>query len=134
MHKSLKVRSNVIILVVFFVIAVIGYSSVQPFSVLFVIISCLFGTLLGITQSMSMRENPQIFLETKSAIDVRRAITSTKVGKFYVVFLWGSLFFIYAISQKMGIGDGFVAGAATIMFTRDMITLPALIELNKMGK
>jgi hypothetical protein len=77
-----------------------------------------------------MAQSTVLFKQASTAMDVRRALLSTAPGKWAIRLQWtGVAVLVVAVLWDGSVIGGAVAGYATFMFVREVVTLKAVIRL-----
>jgi len=100
-------------------------------------VGALLGAIAGLIQLRALRESANSLVAAASAMDVRRALTSTRAGRMYVYVFWSStvLLLVLALVARGGGGLlGWIAGACAFKALREAITLPATFELERASR
>ena len=134
MHTSLQPKTNIMLLALWgaIIIAVITLAS-APW--LFLGLGVLFGVCAGVVQSLAIRRASQIMLATNTMMEVRRALSSSGWGRFYLYLFWFSMVVISALTfslLKERAIVGLLAGYSAFAFIREMITLRSSFYLQKL--
>ena len=136
MHASLSPKMNIGLSLLWLAISVgISVLSSQPMWASF-----LFGASLGIIagalQLCALRQSVEALVVTTTAVEVRRALRSSRAGRLYTYFLWLSTPAIIIFAgvwhrPRDGAPWGMIAGAAAFAFVREIISLPGVFSLKK---
>ena len=92
------------------------------------------GILAGASQTRALAANREAFRSSQTALEVRRALVSTRAGKLSVVLLWGTgiLALVWAIAVRPSNPVVvWLAGQASFSLARECCSLPALVRLAK---
>jgi len=94
----------------------------------------LAGWLGGFLQLTSIREADDRFRESKTAVDVRNALQSTRAGKLYLLLFWVSgLCLIGWVISKSGpllvMTTTLLSAYSAFALLRELVTLPATLRL-----
>lgn len=128
MHFTLTRRANVAFIVVWGLAASIFIILSRPRPFLCAVIGCIAGLAVGLLQRGSVRASPDLFAQTKSALDVRRAFMSNRAGKASIALQWATGFALVVVGLA-GSGNPFVAaiaGYVTFMFVREVTSFGAI--------
>jgi hypothetical protein len=134
MYTTLKPRTNMALVFVSAGVAVTALLFTRPVPVTPALIGALLGGLAGVLQSRSMRAAPSTFQQAQTAMDVRRALTSTVPGKRAIQVQWVGAFIL--LGAGLWIGNplgGWVTGYALLMCARDLVALRAVGQLAHSG-
>ncbi len=130
MHSSLKLQTNLIIITACALVTGAISLLSHPFPAIPLIAGAVFGLAAGFMQNQSIAIARNAFRSAETAIEVRRALTSTTSGKRAIQFQW--ILFPLLVVSSVWIGNpwGAVAGFGIFMCIRDLITLKAVIGLS----
>ena len=139
MHTSLTTRTNVILSILWFAIAaaisILSSESMwAPIAV-----GAYLGILAGALQLRALRESAATLVLATSALEVRRALRTSRTGRWYIYVLWLSVltiivFATWAFRGRVGGPSGMIAGAAAFAFVRELISLPGVAALEKISR
>ena len=136
MHFTLTPRFNRLLLlgycaVLVVVIALIRTRFLPTFGA-----AILLGASLGYIQSLAIRGAQGSLIASATAMDVRRALTSTVSGRRYIQLLWVS-FVVISVLALTTSGRSFPAcllgGLAGLWLVRDVVTYRDMAMLSKLG-
>jgi hypothetical protein len=130
MHSSLKLKTNIVIIVTCGIVAAIVTTLSHPFPVASLILGVLTGLTAGYLQRKSIASTPSAFKSAETAMAVRQALTSTTSGKRAIQIQWVFLPLLIVISFRNGNPLGAVAGFAIFMCVRDLVGLSAVKGLS----
>ena len=132
MHTSLKPRTNVILLVVWGVLAVSFVASLSPVPWFVVGFSALLGGAAGMVQARSLRSARAKLVAANSLMGVRKVLSSTVWGRRYIILFWCSQALLLVLSV-LKFSEGalllFPALYFGFAFVRELVSLPATFEL-----
>ena len=130
MHATLNSRANVALIAVSALVAVFALFFTVPIPAGPALVGALCGCVVGILQSRSLGAARIAFTKAQTAIDVRRALTSTAPGLRAIQIQWvGALVVLgTALWVRNPIG-GSVAGYALLMCAREVVSLRAVGRL-----
>jgi hypothetical protein len=131
MHSSLKLQTNVVIIVACALIAIVVSVLTKPFPVIHLIAGTVFGLIAGFMQSQSIVVARDSFRSAETAMAVRQALTSTTTGKRAIQIQWILLPLLIASALLTGNPFGMVAGFAIFMCIRDLVALKAVTGLSQ---
>ncbi len=135
MHKSLTVRANILLALLWaglFVLAVAAKGPPAPGPVM---TAALLGLFSGWLQGRAVAANAGRLGGAKSAMDVRRIMISTFPGKLSILLLWatGSAAFLWAlVIDAENLLELWVPVYAAFALVREVVVLPALAHLKRM--
>jgi hypothetical protein len=134
MHKSLQTKTNAVLTVVWGMVAValVAISSPRPW--LLVIVAAVLGAVAGLIQARAIRSAVATFRKASTLREVRTALSSTSSGKHYLVLFWGCqllLGLLAAWQFRSNLLWAFLAGYCVFAFWREVISLPAVVALNR---
>ena len=90
------------------------------------------GIVSGLLQGRAMTAAREAFLTSESALDVRRALTSTSFGKASLAIQWvACIVLIVMIVTRTGNLPGILGSLALFFCVRETSTLPAVVSLNQ---
>jgi hypothetical protein len=136
MHASLRPKTNIMLLVIWGAAGVSIAWGASPRPWLFFGLGIALGVCAGVIQLRSLRESAASLLTTRTAMDVRRVLTSSRNGRFYLFALWGSIAVLFALAYYLLRGRAFVgllAGYAAFAFMRELVTLRGSYELHRLS-
>ena len=90
MHASLRRKTNLLMLEVWFVAALAISFFARPIPWLLMASGALLGAIAGALQLRAMRSSSGAFLASTSMQEVRRAMTASGGGRAYIYVFWGS--------------------------------------------
>jgi hypothetical protein len=132
MHASLTTKNSVRLLALWGVgaaaAAIATRGAVWPLLAL----GLCCGAAVGSLQRSGMRESRPAFVAASTALEVRRALRSSRAGALSVYALWLSALILFVASLYLVpqiVLWAVVAGYAMLAFVRDLITLPELHAL-----
>ncbi len=130
MHSSLKLQTNLIIIIACAIVAVAASVLTHPFPSIPLIVGIIFGFAAGIMQSQSIAVARDVFKSAETAMAVRRALTATPSGKCAIQIQW--ILFPILVGAALWNHNpfGLIAGFAIFMCVRDLVALKAVIGLN----
>ncbi len=130
MHSSLKLPTNVIIITACALVS--GAISIlsHPFPAIPLITGAVSGLAAGFMQNQSIAIARNAFRSAETAMEVRRALTSTIPGKRAIQIQWLSFPLLVASAVWIRNPLGGVAGFGIFMCIRDLITLKAVMGLS----
>jgi multisubunit Na+/H+ antiporter MnhE subunit len=133
LHPSLRLRNNVLLMGIYFACLLGWLCFVRLTTWQFLIAGLAAGFIAGVLQSQSINEKPQAFLEARTALDVRKAMLSTRSGRLFVPFYWGFALCLAAASAITGhLIPGLVSGMMAFYFMRESATLPTTAFLSRL--
>ncbi len=136
-HSTLKTSTNVVMIFLWGVLAGIFAYLSAPYSLLIITIGAILGAIGGTMQYYAFSESKEKFLDASSMLEVRKKLKETKWGKRYIPFLWiGNLVLVATvlIMHRGNMPLEIMAGAFSLMFIREIITLKPTIELAELSK
>ncbi len=131
MHASLKLQTNLVIIIACAVAAVAASVLTHPFPAIPLIAGTIFGLAAGLMQSQSIIAASDTFRSAETAMAVRHALTSTTSGKRAIQIQWILLPLLLASALWIGNPFGAVAGFALFMCVRDLVALKAVMGLTQ---
>lgn len=93
-----------------------------------------FGALAGMFQARAVDANPQAFATATTMREVRNALIATCIGKASIFTAWCCAAVLLAITLMLSrqyIYAGVMAGYASFMFMRELVTFPALRRIER---
>lgn len=139
MHPSLTTKTNVALSILWFAVAA-AISMLNSQSMWApVAVGAFLGILAGALQLRALRESAASLVLATSALEVRRALRTSRAGRLYTYFLWLSIFTSMAFSAfwfrgTSAVPSGMIVGAAAFAFVRELISLPGVAVLEKMSR
>jgi hypothetical protein len=126
-------RFNSILIAVWALAAAVLLCVVRPRPILPAAVGAAAGLLAGLLQRKSVRSAPAIFARARSALDVRRAFMSTGAGRLSIAMIWvaGLVLAAIALVQGGNVLLGFVAGYASFLFVRELVSVRAIAEVRR---
>jgi hypothetical protein len=131
MHSSLKLQTNLTIIIACVLVVAAVSILTNPFPAIALIAGVIFGFAAGFMQSQSIATAPDAFKSAQTAMAVRQALTSTPRGKRAIQIQWILLPLLLATALWNTNPFGPVAGFAIFMCVRDLVALKAVIGLAK---
>jgi hypothetical protein len=136
MHASLRPRTNMKLLVIWGVGAVAIAFVVSPPPWLFLGVGFALGACAGAVQLRSLRESSASLLSTRTAMDVRRVLSSSGTGRLYLYAFWGSMALMFGLAfyllRERALA-GLIAGYTAFAFARELLTLRGTFELRRLS-
>jgi uncharacterized membrane protein len=136
MHTSLQPKTNMKLLVVWGVFAVVVAFVASPTPWFFLGVGVALGFCAGIIQLRALRESSASLLTTQTAMEVRRALSSSRSGRLYLYAFWGSMAVLSVLAFYLLRGRAFVgllAGYSAFAFTRELLALRGTFELHRLS-
>ena len=127
MHATVMPRTSMLVIAVAALVAAAALWFTRPVPLVPALIGALLGGVVGVLQSRSIGDGPSAFRQARTAMEVRRALTSTVPGMRAIQVQWLSALVLLGASLWIGnpLG-GWVAGYALLMCARDLVTLRAV--------
>ncbi len=108
----------------------------SPTPWLFLGVGVALGGCAGIIQLRVLRATSAALLAAQTAMDVRRAFSSTRCGRLYLYVFWFSMavltFLAISLLRDRAM-EGIVAGYSAFAFTRELLTLRGTFELRQLS-
>jgi hypothetical protein len=136
MHASLRPRTNIWLLAVWGGIAAAVIAVAHPVPWPFIAAGRATGFLLGVLQLKVLRASFRPLLASQTSMDVRRALGSSRLGRLYLWLFWGAGVALLSVAAHVFRERAFIAfvGAyATFAFVRELVSLPATFELQRLS-
>ena len=136
MHTSLQPKTNMKLLAVWGIAAVVVALIASPTPWLFLGVGVALGFCAGIIQLRALRESSASLLTTQTLIDVRRVLSASRSGRIYLYAFWVSMALLFILAFYLLRGRAFVgllAGYSAFAFTRELLTLRATFELRRLS-
>lgn len=139
MHSSFTTKTNVALSILWFALAAaISLLSSQSMWAP-IAVGATLGILAGALQLRALQESASSLVLATSALEVRRALRTSRAGRLYTYALWLSVSAIIAFATwtfrgRVGGPSGMIAGAAAFAFVREIISLPGVAALEKMSR
>jgi hypothetical protein len=134
MHSSLRPKTNLALIAIFASVMVAGLVASWPSSAIPSSVGVLIGAIVGILQRKSMSAVPDRFRGSQSAMEVRRALTSTASGAWAIKVQWLGAFVLLGIALALSNPlTAFIQGYVSLMLAREIATLRAVEELGTTG-
>ncbi|MBW4622698.1 MAG: hypothetical protein KME17_25490 [Cyanosarcina radialis HA8281-LM2] len=136
MHTSLQPKTNIRLLVIWSVVALSVAVVASPTPWLFLGSGMVLGACAGIIQLRALRESSRALLAAQSTIEVRRALSSSRSGRYYIYTFWFSMAVLLALAFYVFRGRAFVgllAGYSAFAFMRELLTLRGTFELHRLS-
>jgi hypothetical protein len=130
-HASLRPRNNMAMIALWGFILAVGVALTRPVPILPLCVGIIAGILVGKFQAQSIYDTPIAFASARTALEVRNCLNATIPGKRAIIIQWvtaGILIIITLIQGGYYFGT-FIIGYVSMMFVREIITLPALRRL-----
>lgn len=136
MHTSLQPMANMRLLALWGVLAFAVAFLTSPTPWLFLGVGVALGGCAGIIQLRVLRATSAALLAAQTAMDVRRAFSSTRCGRLYLYVFWFSMavltFLAISLLRDRAM-EGIVAGYSAFAFTRELLTLRGTFELRQLS-
>lgn len=136
MHPSLSVRSNLVLAAVETTGAALIFLIGSPHPIPNLILGLALGPVAGWMQRQAIETAPDYFLSAETMLEVRRGLTSTRWGRWYLVWFWmraalnlGLALALYR--EPVQILSAFICGYLAFSAARELTALPALRELER---
>lgn len=136
MHTTLQPKTNMRLLAIWGVVAVVVAFIASPIPWLFLGVGLALGVCAGIIQLRALRESSASLLTTQTAMDVRRVLSSSRSGRLYLYAFWFSMAVLFVLAFYLLRGRGFVgllAGYSAFAFMRELLTLRGTFELRRLS-
>ena len=131
MDTSLKLQTNIIMIIAFALVSAAGSIITHPFPALSLAAGIIFGLGAGFMQRQSLTLAPAAFRSANTALAVRAALMSTTSGKRAIHAQWILLSLLLASAYWTGNPFAPVAGFAVFMCVRDLVALKAVKGLTQ---
>ena len=131
MHPSLKLQTNITMIIVFACVAAAASILTQPFPAISLAAGVIFGIGAGLMQSQSLAAAPEAFRSAKTAMAVREVLMATTAGKRTIQVQWILLPILLVSAYLTGNIFSPVAGYAMFMCVRDLVALRAVKGLTQ---
>ena len=135
MHWTLRPRPNIWLAAGWVVIAAGIVAFVSPVPWIFVLAGFIAGACLGFLQLKALRASPESFAASRTAMEVRRALVSSRWGRLYVRFFWVASLALIGSAIALQPGNAliaFFAAYAPFAFARELMTLRGTYELQRL--
>jgi hypothetical protein len=137
MHKSLTLRFNIILVLIYLLILAACYLIGGLPTVWITYIYVLLGIITGAFQSLALKSKPSSFLSTKTASEVRFALLKTSVyGKISIFTVWSLVFLMLWLaffkSDDMAKSHTILSSFISFMLFRELASMPGLIFLSRL--
>jgi hypothetical protein len=132
-HSSLTPRFNLTLMGAYAAVLVCTLLWNWRFCVASVIAGTPLGLTLGLLQRKAIASSTPLLRMTNTAMDVRRALRSTKTGKVYILVLWISFALLLGVSilaSRTSPLLPYLSGLAAMWFVREAVTLPQAYSLS----
>jgi hypothetical protein len=131
MHSTLKLQTNLIIIIACALVAVLIAVLSHPFPTIPLTAGVIFGFAAGRMQSQSIAAACEAFKSAETAMAVRHALASTPSGKRAIQMQW--ILFPILVGAALWNQNpfGLIAGFAIFMCVRDLVALKAVIGLTQ---
>ena len=134
-HTSLRPRTNIWLLAVWGVGGAVAGIFASQMSWLLLGAGAVVGVCLGILQLRALRASAASLVATRTAMEVRRALSSSKWGRLYLWSFWVAGIALLGGSILLAPEQAFLAffgSYATLAFARELLTLRGTRELEKL--
>ena len=127
MHPTLKPHLTLIGAIVFAVVGVVALAITRPVPLVPAFVGVLLGVATGLLQKRGIEAAPDALQRAETAMEVRRALTSTSPGKWAVAAQWVGAFLVLGAAFWTGnLIGGATSGFALLMSVRDFLTWRAV--------
>lgn len=136
MHTTLKPKTNMTLLVVWGIAAVVVTLIAPPTQWLFLGVGAALGVCAGVFQLRALRESSASLITTQTAMEVRLVLSSSRFGRRYICAFWASMVVLFALAFYLLRGRAFVgllAGYSAFAFIRELLTLRGTFELRRLS-
>ena len=126
MHASLSPRAGATLLAAWTVGAVVVSMIAPAVPSLLLALGAVLGAALGMMQRRALRESRAALIASQSAMDVRRALATSGMGRAYLYALWSSVLLVLAAAYVLPNGGkhfGALAGYCALAALRELTTL-----------
>jgi hypothetical protein len=134
MHKSLKPSTNVLLIVGFLAVVIVGMAiPAAPSRLLVAGIGAALGLVAGLLQLRAIEEKKDLLLAADSALAVRSAMTASMAGRFAIYAVWFAIVLLFAIAflQSEGLPFRVLTGYAAFALLRDVVALKGCFDLQR---
>jgi prepilin signal peptidase PulO-like enzyme (type II secretory pathway) len=137
MHTSLLPKTNIRLIVLWAAISITAALFTLPTTWLFLILGAILGAVTGFIQLLAMRQASEQLLQTVTMMDVRRALQTSRRGRFYLWGFWLSMVLLfvlafYVLHSRAIIG--LIAGYSAFALIRELLTLKGTFELQLLSR
>jgi len=136
MHPSLKPKTNIRLIVVWALIAVSVAVISSPIPWLFLGLGVVLGTCADFIQLLALCESSRSLLVSETAMDVRRALSSSRWGRRYLYTLWFCVVLLFLLAfyfLRSRAVVGLFASYSAFAFMRELLTLRGTFELERLS-
>jgi hypothetical protein len=131
LHGSLKLQWNLVAIGGCLVFALASALLTQPLPVVAWAVAVVFGIIAGVLQSRAIVSATDAFRSSRTAIQVRAALTSSAAGRQSLLVQWTLLPVLLGLAFWSGnLIAGALGGFALFMAVRDTLTLKAVVGLS----
>ena len=136
MHTTLQPKTNIKLLAIWGTITVVVVMVAFPVPWSMLVVGAALGACAGVIQLRSLRDSATLLLRAQTAMDVRRALSSSRTGRIYLYAFWGSMLILFAAAVYL-LRDrafvGLIASYSAFAFMRELVTLRGAYELHKIS-
>jgi hypothetical protein len=133
LHASLSRKTNLKMLAVWLLAAIAISVFAGPVPWMLLACGVALGAISGGLQLRVIRQAPDALLASTTLMEVRRAMATTSTGRLYFHVFWGIAILQVALAAYL-LGNRFFAGWAAsycaYAFTRDLVAMRGVVELN----
>jgi hypothetical protein len=136
MHSSLLPKTNMLLLAMWSALAAAVAALVSPTPWSFLAMGLVQGVCAGVLQLRALRESTASYLTTRTAMDVRRVLSSSRSGQLYLNIFWICMAVQFALAfyfLRGGVFIGLIASYSAFAFARELITLRGTFELHRLA-
>jgi hypothetical protein len=138
-HILLSPTTNVVLILLWAIVIVFLLLIVQPpLPVALAMVGGVLGSVAGVMQHLSIAQGGEGFVAASFLMGVRRAFTSTRWGRRYIMWLYFCkltlivIAFLLIRSPLYRVVMGYLVAYVSLMFVRDLLTLRDTFTLHRL--
>lgn len=134
MHKTLTIRSNIVLAVLWAGLLAAMLWLAWPLAVPSTGVTFAIGGVAGLAQAQALTASAGAFRNAGSATEVRKVMMQTRAGRLSIMLLWAACAAAVVWALAFGASKAFpvaLSAYAAFALARELVSLPGLVRLAK---